>query len=168
MGANILLEPAQLGAIGEDASASVKAGMRWRRLDGREEGVGGLSGLGGRGALLSPVGGHQNFCHSRALLHRVNADSAALAALKDLSGFHQHSQQRQTGQLLNGNNKHVPIPHKLQLHVWYQATVPSRHKHTVTTNFSKASFSLLTPAAQASVLVHDGLHCRQGCKFGHD
>lgn len=56
MGANILLEPAQLGAFGGsgDMSASGEAGTRWRRLAGREEGVGGRSGLGGRGTLVSP------------------------------------------------------------------------------------------------------------------
>ena len=55
MGANILLVPAQLGAFGVSKSASVKAGVRWRRLAGREDGVGGRSGLGGRAVPLSPV-----------------------------------------------------------------------------------------------------------------
>lgn len=55
MGANIWLVPAQLGAFRVSGSASVKAGVRWRRLAGRKDGVGGRSGLGGRAALLSPV-----------------------------------------------------------------------------------------------------------------
>lgn len=47
MGANFLLGPAQLGETGGDESCKA-AGMRWRLLAGREEGVGGRSGLGGR------------------------------------------------------------------------------------------------------------------------
>ena len=99
MGANILLEPAQLGAFGGDESASVKAGVRWRRLAGWEEGVGGRSGLGGRSALLSPVGcailftaGKVKDCCDATMLIRQ--------LLKDLWKPHQHSQQRLTEQIL--------------------------------------------------------------------
>ena len=80
-GANILLDPAQLGARGGDGSASVKAGVGWRRLAGREEGVGGRSGVGGRGALLSPVG-----CALRFMYCRDCCDATMLTVqlLKDL------------------------------------------------------------------------------------
>ena len=47
MGAKILLEPAQLGDKAGGRSCEA-AGMRWRLLAGLEEGVCGLSGLGGR------------------------------------------------------------------------------------------------------------------------
>ena len=96
MGANILLEPAQLEALGGDESASVKAGVRWRRLAGREEGVGGRSGLGGRETLLSPVGCACTFSIAAGrVVDWCNADSAAQGPSE---GPHQHSQQRAMNQ----------------------------------------------------------------------
>lgn len=83
MGANILLEPAQLGAFGGDESASVKAGVRWRRLAGWEEGVGGRSGLGGRSALLSPVGYAILFTATK-----FKDCDATMQLLKDLCRLH--------------------------------------------------------------------------------
>ena len=47
IGANCLLDPAQLVDTAGDGISSVAAVVMWRLLAGLEEGVGGLSGLGG-------------------------------------------------------------------------------------------------------------------------